>query len=364
MKYDLKILQEYINKKLIHVQVHPSLPLYIYKYSQECVFSRAWDEITLNMRGIVLDKDGNVIANCMPKFFNFEELESLGISLPNLSYKVYDKADGSLIEVFRYNGDLVVSSAGSFSSAQAVVAEKLLNEKYVNLLNKIGDKYTYIFELIFPLNKIVLNYGDEERLILLAIRNTETGADASADALEFMKQSGFDVIEEIKMSLDELKNEIQRADFINKEGFVVVFDNGFRVKMKYAEYFRLHKIVCNVNEKFIWEFVSKGKPINLDNIPDETFQFIKDTEKSLHAAFDLKWKEIGQIYLDIMKQDEKGFLSKKEFALIVVPKYKKFSGVLFKLFEGRYIEAAEIVWKMLEPKYEKGVSGFQSMKIG
>jgi hypothetical protein len=50
--------------------------------------------------------------------------------------------------------------------------------------------------------------------------------------------------------------------------------------------------------------------------------------------------------------------------LVVVPEHKKLSGVLFKLYEKRYEEAKEIIWKIIEPKFEKGVSGFQSMKIG
>ena len=149
MKYDLKILQEYVDKKLLHMQVHPTLPLRIYKYTQECVFSRAWDDITMNMRGTVIDDNGNLISNPFPKFFNLEELEPLGISLPNLPYKVYDKADGSLIEVFMYCGDFVVSSAGSFTSPQAIAAEKLLKTKYSHLLKHIEEGKTYLFELIF-----------------------------------------------------------------------------------------------------------------------------------------------------------------------------------------------------------------------
>ena len=217
------------------------------------------------------------------------------------------------------------------------------------------------------LNKIVVDYKGEEKLVLLAIRNTDTGEE-TLNALDYARELGFDVIDEIKSSLDELKEEIKRADFINKEGFVVVFENGFRVKMKYAEYFRLHKIISNVNEKFVWEFMSQGKPIILDNVPDETFQFIKETEKRLKDAFDAKWAEANRIYLDILKEisDKYGddAITKKNFALIAVPRHKKMSGVLFKLFEQRYVSAAEIVWKMIEPKYEKGTSGFQSMKIG
>lgn len=149
MKYDLKILQEYVDKKLLHMQVHPTLPLRIYKYTQECVFSRAWNDITLNMRGTVIDNDGNQISNPFPKFFNLEELEPMGIALPNLPYKVYDKVDGSLIEVFWYKDNLVVSSAGSFASAQAIVAENMLKTKYSHLLQHIEEGKTYLFELIF-----------------------------------------------------------------------------------------------------------------------------------------------------------------------------------------------------------------------
>lgn len=149
MKYDLKILQSYIDKKLIHMQVHPTLPLRIYKYSQECVFSRAWDEITLNMRGTVIDEQGNLISNPFPKFFNLEELESLGMSLPNEDYVVTKKMDGSLIEVFKYKGEIVVSSAGSFTSPQSIAAENMLKTKYSHLLEHIEEGKTYLFELIF-----------------------------------------------------------------------------------------------------------------------------------------------------------------------------------------------------------------------
>ena len=184
--------------------------------------------------------------------------------------------------------------------------------------------------------------------------------------MESARELGFDVVAEIHRSLDDLKNEIKRDDFINKEGFVVAYENGLRIKMKYAEYFRLHKIVSNVNEKFVWEFVSQGKPIDLHNIPDETFKFIEDTKKMLLKKFDEKWKEAHKIYIESLKElsDIHGDdFSKKDFALYILPRHKKMSGVLFKIYEQKPITAAEIIWGMLEPKFEKGYSGFQSMKI-
>ncbi len=365
MKYDLKILQKYVSEKLITVQIHPTLPLRIYKYSHDCVFSRAWDDITLNMRGTVIDNDGNQITNPFPKFFNIEELEPLGITLPDLPYVVYDKVDGSLIQIFKYDGKFVVSSMGSFTSPQAIVAEKLFNEKYADLHKYFRDGNTHLFELVYPLNKIVLEYGSDEKLVLLAIRDSN-GIYAKSNILNYWKHYGFDVVEEVDMKFDDVKNEIKRDDFINKEGFVVAYDNGFRVKMKYAEYFRLHKILSNVNEKFIWEFVSQGKPINLDNIPDETFQFIRDTEKLLKENFDKRWNEIVDIYVEsfgfLAKKHGKD-LTKKDFAMFILPKYKKEAGALFKLYENNLKSEIEIVWKHVKPTYVKGQSGFQSMKI-
>jgi len=366
MKYDLKILQEYVNKKLLNVQVHPTLPLRIYKYTQECVFSRKWDEITLNMRGTVIDNEGNRVSNPFPKFFNLDELEPLNISLPNLPYKVYEKIDGSLIEVFKYGGEIVVSSAGSFTSAQATVAENMLKTKYSHLLKYIKEGKTYLFELIFPLNKILVDYGKTEKLVLLAIRDLETGNEIEIDMIN-ARAAGFDVVEEVNMSIEELKKEIETPYFFNKEGFVIVFKNGFRVKMKYAEYFRLHKLLCNINEKFIWEHVSEGKEINLNDIPDESFEFIKNTTTMLKNKFNEIENEIKNIYEKIHENLDnkhgKNNWTRKDFANAILPTYKKFSGPLFNLFDKKYDTFEKAIWKMLEPKYEKGFSGFQSMKI-
>jgi len=261
----------------------------------------------------------------------------------------------------------VVSSAGSFTSAQAVVAETLLKEKYANLKHwSIMEGKTYLFELLFPLNKIVVDYGGEEKLVLLAVRDTDTGNELD-DILMYAKGIGFDVVEEVHLNIDELKNEVKRKDFINKEGFVVVFENGFRVKIKYEEYFRLHKIICNVNEKFVWEFVSQDKPISLENIPDETFQFIKNTVASLNSEFQEKKDYILGSYVDAIRELNesygKGNWVKKDFAICILPKYKKISGALFHLYENRYDAFKKNVWDSIKPEYEPGQSGFQSMKI-
>jgi len=94
--YDIKILDQYVTDGKLICQSHPTLPLKIYKYSVDTVFSHQWDEITTAARGLVVDTNtGLAYTNPIKKFHNIEELTALGIELPNEHYEILDKVDGS-----------------------------------------------------------------------------------------------------------------------------------------------------------------------------------------------------------------------------------------------------------------------------
>lgn len=148
--YDL--LKEMVAKKYISIQKHPTLPLYIYKYTISVPFEKMWNPATLAARGLVLDENGIQYNSPMPKFFNLEELEANGLSLPDLPYIVYRKLDGSLIQVFFYMENLIFTSSGSFSSPHVFVAQQIAKQKgYDILMEKYKnntDAITFIFEII------------------------------------------------------------------------------------------------------------------------------------------------------------------------------------------------------------------------
>ena len=372
--YDL--LKEMVAKKYVSVQKHPTLPLYIYKYSISTPFEKMWNHATMNARGLVLDENGMQYNTPFEKFFNVEELTQVGLMLPyNISYDVYKKVDGSLIQAFFYNDKLIYTSSGSLNSIFSKVGKEIAIEKgYDKLMyqyrkkllndNVVIDGLTFIFELLHPDNKIVINNGNIRDLILLSVRNYNKSV--TIDHILNQETLGnFNIIEKVNMTFDELIKEKFRPDFINEEGFVVVYDNGFRVKIKYEEYFRLHKTISNVNERFVWEFLSTGKDINElgDNIPDETFQSIKDMKKELEDQFnsiDFQAKEIYATILNHFKDTIE--LDKKTFAIYIdTPALKKFKGILFRIYDGRSYD--DIIWKMIRPKYKKGEGGFQSFKL-
>ena len=75
-------LKKYIEEKFISEQKHPELDLWIYNYTPKCMYEKKWDNITMSCRGLILDKNGNVIARPFKKFFNYEEYLSENKDLP------------------------------------------------------------------------------------------------------------------------------------------------------------------------------------------------------------------------------------------------------------------------------------------
>ena len=346
---DLNAINAMVEQGLVNKQTHPTLPLSIYKYSQLCVFSRAWNETTLLCRGIVLDDLGNVVINSFPKFFNHSEGDGIqgyqSRKTSGMAYTVTDKMDGSLIQVARYNGQVVVSSSGSFTSPQAMKAVELLKGKE----EYIEENWTYLFELIYPENRIVLNYGDKVSLTLLAVRNTETGAEWDYNNFP----SCFDKVTPLALTLDEIETDLKREAFINKEGYIVKFADGHRVKMKYDEYMRLHKIVSGMNEKYVWECLRDGVDIEaqLVNIPDELFQFVKDAKAKFQAEFDAV-KSVAMVIEYSVKARSS---VRKEQALILMKQHNDMAPLVFRLLDGR--DCADLIWKKIEPEFKPGLMG-------
>src|SRR5690349_876931 len=78
---------------LITCRPHPTHDLLIWNYTTKCQYERAWDEITMQARGMITSSDGTIVSRCMKKFFNLEEHQG---SLPLEPFTVTTKMDGSL----------------------------------------------------------------------------------------------------------------------------------------------------------------------------------------------------------------------------------------------------------------------------
>jgi len=357
MKYDVNILNDYIERGLLEKNSHPTLPIDIYNYSRECQFSQVWDEITLNMRGTVLDREGNVVARAFPKFFNMEEHKPEDI--PNEEFEVFEKMDGSLGILFYYAGEWHLATKGSFVSDQAVKGKEILNRyKYERLL----PGFTYLFEIIYPENRIVCDYGYED-LVMLAVIDNKDGYELRIhdnrihlEGIRFanlFENLGFKIVKKYDGVNDykQLKSMIDD----NSEGFVVKFRSGFRMKIKGEEYVRLHRLLTNFSNVDIWELLKDKKDLAgfLDRVPDEFDLWVRNTINDLKAQYHKIEEEAADLYYIFFKlrPDFLKDYGKKEFALWVREKPKHLQGILFSMYDEK--DYSETIWKMIRPKYQK-----------
>ncbi len=282
-----KQVEEEIALGYINVQKHPTENLWIYNYSNQAMFDGRWNEATMNCRGHIVDSDKNIIARPFKKFFTKEQADSYGLAIPyGETFEVYDKMDGSLgilywiIEKFE-NGNIrphpFIATRGSFASDQALEATKIFREKYPFV--GFDSECTYLFEIIYPENRIVVDYGDKRDLILLAIIDTATGEEIplsqAPDGLNVVTR--YDGIN-VSKALDQF-DKLSGTEF---EGLVIRFTpSNFRVKVKTEDYKKLHKLYTGISERDIWDCISSG--IGLEEIvkvaPDEMFNWIKSVEK-------------------------------------------------------------------------------------
>ena len=351
----LETLEKYHREGLLYKQVHPSLPLTIWNYTEKVQYEGLWDDITLMSRGLVTDYKGNIVARPFKKFFNLEE----GKHTPTEKFDVYEKMDGSLGIFFYYNGGWVMATRGSFTSDQAVKGyEMMFKYDFASLHND----YTYLFEIIYKSNRIVVDY-DFEDVVLLGMVNTKTGYevdlhsnDVDVRLKNIVSNVGLKVVKKYDGISDyhTLKSMVKN----NEEGFVVRFSNGNRMKIKGEEYLRLHKIMTQVSTTSIWEVLSNGDDIDalLKDVPDEFYKKVKSYVGELkYSHFQIS--EYCGKYHDSYRYGKYGDKevepTKKEFAEFVQKNFdkKELHAVMFAMWDKK--DYSSIIWKLIRPKYEK-----------
>ena len=344
MVFDINILNDYIEKGLVVKNDHPTLPLSIYNYSRTTQYEGKWDNITKSCRGLILDREGNVVAKSFDKFFNLEEHNPEEI--PNEEFEVYEKLDGSLGILFWYQGKWILASKGSFISDQAIKGKNILNSKYN--VEPIPKGYTTLVEIIYPENRIVCSYGNDEVLVVLSMVSNASGKELDYDSLlKINEETGLPVIKKY----DGIKDYKTLKTLISKdrEGYVVRFRNGFRIKIKGDEYVRLHRILTGFSNVDIWEYLKDKKDLNelLDKVPDEFDAWVRNTVNELNSQFEGIEKEYQWIF-KITKRVE-GIEDRKIFAEYAM-RYKNPS-ILFSMLDNKNYD--EIIWKLIRPQYSK-----------
>ena len=270
-------IQDRLEKKMIIASYHNKLPLVIYSYARDTQYDKAWDPITMITRGLIMNTETKeVVATPFPKFFNHGEFTGL---VPSGMPEVHEKMDGSLGIVFFFEDEWHVATKGSFHSDQAKWAMAWLEERpYMD--DSLVPGHTYLTEIVYAENRIVVEYGFEGLVLLAEI--DENGYERPYSELQqTYTMLGFTSLANI-YDFEEISEIFVHADSHdhNFEGYVLRWPNGYRLKIKGKEYLKVHRIISDFTPRKIWELVRDG---------GDPIEFKKALPEEFHDEFDLLW---------------------------------------------------------------------------
>lgn len=253
----------------------------------------------LDARGLIINTEGEIIGRPYQKFFNYHQLKEFN-NLPDKikklsdwkdgAIKVMDKADGSLVIAYTYNDQLFLSSSGSVDGFPSQQFKECLNtypKETTEKLKKYGETLTIIMEFVSPRQQIVLNYP-VEKFIIHGARNTKTGKYLSFDELILLANDLKIELIEVYPNINNLEDLLSNLNELKeKEGFVVAWDDGYRLKFKTDEYVNLHQfltpLVRNESDNFKNRLIDMLAEDKLDDLLSKINEIESDVlrEKAL-----------------------------------------------------------------------------------
>lgn len=296
-----------------------------FKYTAQAIYSGIWNRVTLHARGHVFNiSSGKCVLRPWDKFFNYSELVlpdssftptyraavAEGMHFPQNDkneklqgklghFIATDKLDGSLCIAGMVDSKPMITSSGAIHSEHSEWSRNWLENH--NIPSKFEPGLTYMFETIADIFLHPIKY-DYEGCTLLGIIDNATGQELPFDYTERIAQ-------EWGIATPQCVNVTSLADaqkFVaglpaNKEGIVITFENGFKVKMKGDEFLKIHKLFHGLTPGNLMENFDVEKmtfPDSLMSIIPEEFTDLKKFASDFTRNYtDLLARTIGYAHL-------------------------------------------------------------------
>lgn len=322
--------------------------LILFNYTPEAVINNQWTWLEQVSRGLILNtKTGEIVARPFNKFWNW--LEGGRMPAPGSQIKtITQKEGGSLGILFRHEGEYRIATRGSFESDQAIWATGYLNQQWPHLHRSISNEWTLLFEIIYPDNRIVVDYGNRHDLVLLAIRNRWTGdylpyqdVQAVASALEMNTAHVY--------SFADMEAMLKSTSTIEHEGYVVEFSDGSRFKIKGEKYRALHRIISHISYNAVLDamLVNGWREYRM-GIPEEFWDEVDGYHAEIMTVIDQAHAQVTASMPDDLIAS---FATRKEMALWVQQQSRELWPFFFKKYDGQYDRA--LLFKLVERRSAK-----------
>lgn len=345
-------IEEFVNQGYVSKRLHlGNKKIAIYCYTSKAVRKfppSQWSKELSMCRGLIILNDRYVAARPFSKFWDIENYDINELNKDN--FIATDKIDGSLGILYRnpIGCSFSIATKGAFDSPQATRAIKILNGKYPDSIFQFSRQpwldYTFLFEIIYPENKIIIDYRNREELVLLAAIHRDTGEELPYEKLKIF---GFPIPKIYKPKTIE---ELLKIPDNRREGFVLRFSSGLRVKLKYQNYKEKAKLINQCSNKFIWELLKRNEISKLHsfladkNIPQELREWINNEWGALQKQFNAI-EVLCQSFL--MNHSE--IKNQKQMAEII--KKSTYPAVCFAMYNKKNYK--DIIWKLIRPKEVK-----------
>jgi len=310
--------------------------LMIFNYTAQAHYKGVWNYFERVSRGLIVNrKTGEIVARPFDKFFDWGERDRYTSSRIKT---VTEKMDGSLGILYRYGEEFRIATRGSFDGEQAAWATEFLQNNYD--LTGFLDDITLLFEIIYPQNRIVIDYQGREDLALLGVRNRFTGEYYPRSAVENIANTfGFSLPD---THLFETPGQIVVAAETldpDAEGWVVEFEDGQRFKFKGEEYRKLHRLIHTLSFKNTLECMASDSLDELRAVvPHEFFGEVNGWVAEINKTLVGIINQTEQAFADAPKDD------RKTFALWVMENHKPLASYLFAMLDGKPVRP--LIYKM------------------
>ncbi len=368
----------------LSVHAHPSWThVRLYNYTQRAQYESAWSPQVLASRGLILgpaEDDGtlNIIARPFPKFFNVFEMFKQPIP-DHIGWEAYNKVDGSMGVAYCMpapNGyfEWRIATRGRFDSPQAVVATEMLQALNTSSLD---TAYTYIFEIVYPENRIIVDYGERRELVLLGAIRRDDATELTYEELCSVAAAlgACPVVERFACSDKPFESWAavdthMRATYgagpsaIEAEGMVIRLmtkdGHAIRAKWKYPAYTTLHKAASTMSNVSVWEHLRDGTmdvflDVVLDVMPDEAHGAIRRAETDIRRVYDTQRAAVQKLWDDTLPDV---MADPRQRAAAFRAHGEEYSRILFALCNGKKELADKLVWGLAKPVVHVNFSKF------
>jgi len=319
-----------------------------------------WKKDNLHFRSSVWNYNGELISASFPKFFNWSEqpdLSPVPTSLKNTT--VVEKLDGSTLIVSKYNGQYILRTRGTVDASTMANGHEL--ELFKDTILKTLEskivtwstwKFSILFEWVSPINKIVLNYGDEPDWYLVGmICHDDYELHSQHDLDDFAKRHNLK--RPATYTFTDVNDLLQNVDqWKGKEGVCVYSKNDQSIhKVKSFEYLKCHAFKGNATfENTIEMFFEFDMPSYQDfeiklieKFDFECYQMVRGYMSTICDGF----KEVLNIVDGMNRFTNKirSLSTRKEQAIAVFTSYGKESNrssYIFTILDGKQLSKEQL----------------------